>query len=102
MRLVDSFVESEAGGNFLVGWITQDCGAATDEDWQIIDRKRKAIEHFLNFRIVLEIDVRIGLVVASEKLLDAKGVQQMTGANQNDVASFTRNQFKTAQNEGSQ
>ena len=81
MRLIDSFVESEAASNFLIGWIAQYCGAATDQNGQVINRQGKAIEHFLNLRITLEIDVGIGLVIASEKLLDTKGVKQMTGAN---------------------
>src|SRR5437868_15228181 len=98
MCLIDTFVESEAAGNFLIGWIAQYCGAATDQNGQVINRYRKAIEHFLNLRITLEIDVGIGVVVASEKLLDTNGVKQMSGANQNDVTSFTRNQFQPSQN----
>src|SRR6266511_4295025 len=102
MRLIDSFIEPETVGNFLVGWTAQYCGAATDEDRQVINRQRKAIEHFLDLGITLEIDVGIRLVIASQKLLDPKGVKRMTRTTQNDVTNFTRNQFQTTQDESAQ
>ena len=102
MRLIDSFVESEAASNFLIGWIAQYCGAPTDQNGQVVNRQRKPIEHFLNLGITLEIDVGIRLVIASQKLFDAQGVKQVAGANQNDVTNFARNLFETTQDERSQ
>ena len=91
MRLIDSFVESQTTGDLLICRIVQHRGAATNQNGQIINRKSKPIEYFLNLGITFEIDVGIGLVIASQKLLNTQNVERVTGANQNDIAKSPRN-----------
>src|SRR5215510_407008 len=58
----------------------------------------KAIQQILNIFLAIEIDVRIRLVIASQKFLDAKGVERMAGANQNQVTDSASDQLQSAKN----
>lgn len=59
----------------------------------------EAIEQRLNGVVLIEIDVRVRMVIAGQKLFDPERVRRMSGTQEHDVSETARNQLDAAEYE---
>ena len=78
MCLIDSFVESEAVGNFLISWIAQYGRAATDQNGYLRGSNVKTVQQVLDAGVMVEVNVRVRMAIAGQEILDAKRAGGMT------------------------
>jgi hypothetical protein len=101
LRLVDGIIETEALRDLLIGRMAQDDVVAADQNGDIVASDIESIEELLNVDLIVEIDVRIGMTVARQELLDSQRCGAMGRAHEHDVAEPPCNQLDAAQYERS-
>lgn len=92
-------VETEASGQFLNRRIAQHRLVVADDDRNLIDGNLKVIKKILIAGIDVEIDVGVGMSVASEKLAQTQRGGRVARAQQDHISLAAVNQFDTAQDE---
>jgi hypothetical protein len=83
----------------VVGRIAKHGLAATDQHGYVLDPDVETIQQLLGAGVLLELDVRVGVAVAGEELLDAKGVAGVTRPDDHDVPESLGNQLHAAEDE---
>src|SRR2546430_16413775 len=93
---IDRFVESEAVGDLLVGWIAENEFATADHDRDVRFAHVKPVEEGLQIPFAIEIDEGVRMAVARQKILDAQRCRAVDRSEQDGVSEATRDQFHSA------
>ena len=97
--VIDGRVEAEALGDLLIGRVPEHRVPATDQNGHVGDAHVEAIEQLLDAGVVVEVDIRMGVAVPGEELLDAQGARGVTRAHEHHVAQAVRDQLHPAKDE---
>jgi hypothetical protein len=89
IAVIDRLVETKTAYNLLIGRVSQHQSSAADQDRQVCNRDAETIQKFLNVGVTFQINVRVGLLITSQKLLNAECVEGMTRTNQNKITNPT-------------
>ena len=81
LLLIDALVEAQPGGDLVVTWIAKDRFTAVDQNRDVRDRDMEAIKHGLRIWIGFEIEKRMGVAIACQKVANTQGSLGVQGAN---------------------
>ena len=97
--MIDGRVEAEALGDPLIGRVPEHRVPTTDQNGHVGDAHVEAIEKLLDAGVVVEVDIRMGVAVPREELLDAQGARGVTRPHYHHVAQAVRDQLRPAKDE---
>ena len=101
VRLIDSVVETQAGGDLLIRRVPQDGIAAADQHRHIRFTDMKTIEQLLCLAVMIEIDVGVRMPVARQELFHPQCGRAVHGSEEHGVAKSTRDQLDAPEDERS-
>ena len=99
LGLIYRIIEAQAFSELFIGRIPKHQLASTDDHRHVVYGNVKTIQQRLDAGIPVEINVRIRVVVACQKFLDAKRARGMSRAEQHGISIATSNQLHTPENE---
>ncbi len=99
-RDVHRRVEAQTVGDLLIARIAEDLVPPADEHRDVRDGDVEALHQLFDVRLAIEIDLRVGVVVAGQEVAYSQRAGAMIGSDENRVAEVALDQAQAAKDEG--